>query len=161
MKTLLNNNWDILKSYVDKHNTILLSTHINPDGDGLGSEIAFYYYLQDLGKTCRIINVSPVPYNYKRIDPDNVIELYDKSCDPWLEKVELSIIFDIGDFKRTGAVGEKIIQVSTIACIDHHPPRKDHPFDLSIINFTRFVLSLLINDSISPESLISPQTIAR
>ncbi len=77
MKTLLNNNWDILKSYVDKHNTILLSTHINPDGDGLGSEIAFYYYLRDLGKTCRIINVSPVPSNYKRIDPDNVIELYD------------------------------------------------------------------------------------
>ena len=134
MKTLLNNNWDILKSYIDKHNTILLSTHINPDGDGLGSEIAFYYYLRDLGKTCRIINVSPVPYNYKRIDPDNVIELYDKSCDPWLDKVELSIIFDIGDFKRTGAVGEKIIPVSTLVCIDHHPPRDDHPFDLSIIN---------------------------
>ena len=134
MKKLLNNNWDILKSYIDKHNTILLSTHVNPDGDGLGSEIAFYYYLRDLGKECRIINVSPVPYNYKRIDPDNVIEMYDKSCDSWLETVELSIIFDIGDFKRTGAVGEKIIQASTLVCIDHHPHREDSPFDFSCIN---------------------------
>ena len=99
---------DYINDKIQSSDRILLSTHESPDCDGLGSEIAFYYYLRDLGKTCRIINVSPVPYNFKRIDPDNVIEMYDKSCDSWLETVELSIIFDIGDFRRVGKLAKHI-----------------------------------------------------
>ena len=48
-------NWDELSSIIKKSKTILLSTHINADGDGLGSQIAFYYYLRSLNKICRII----------------------------------------------------------------------------------------------------------
>ena len=36
--------WNLLENAIEDANSILLSTHINPDGDGLGSEIAFYYY---------------------------------------------------------------------------------------------------------------------
>jgi phosphoesterase RecJ-like protein len=57
------NKWDNLSRAINKVDVILLSTHVNPDGDGLGSELAFYYYLNNLGKECRIINPSALPYN--------------------------------------------------------------------------------------------------
>ena len=54
---------------------ILLSTHENPDCDGLGSEIAVYYYAKNLNKNCRIINFSQMSnttyyyiYNRKRYE---------------------------------------------------------------------------------------------
>ena len=53
-------NWDKLLTLIQKSKSILLSTHMNGDGDGLGSEIAFYYYLKSLNKECRIINPTPL-----------------------------------------------------------------------------------------------------
>ena len=35
---------------------ILLTTHENPDGDGLGSEVAMYHHLIEIGKDVKIIN---------------------------------------------------------------------------------------------------------
>ena len=54
----LEKSWDELTDLINKSNSILLSTHVNPDGDGLGSEIGFYYHLKNMGKECRIINIS-------------------------------------------------------------------------------------------------------
>ena len=127
-------NWDSLSRTINEAEIILLSTHINPDGDGLGSEIAFYYYLHNLGKECRIINPSDLPYNCEIIDPDKIVETYDVLCDEWLKSVELTVVFDIGDFNRTGIIGEKVRLNSTLVCIDHHPPKDDHPFDINIID---------------------------
>jgi len=55
MSGIHNSIWDKLRDLIKDSQSILLSTHINADGDGLGSEIAFYYYLKSLDKECRII----------------------------------------------------------------------------------------------------------
>ena len=99
MSTIKNQMWDELSTLIDKSQIIVLSTHINSDGDGLGSEIAFYYYLKNLKKECRIINATPLPENYKIIDPDGIVEAYSDTMIDWLLGVDLSIIFDIGDYK--------------------------------------------------------------
>ena len=36
-------NWNQLNIIIEKSNNIVLSTHINPDGDGLGSQLGLYY----------------------------------------------------------------------------------------------------------------------
>ena len=46
-----------IKSIIDKHDKIFISSHINPDGDSLGSAYAMYKYLDSIGKDC-IIAVS-------------------------------------------------------------------------------------------------------
>ena len=48
MNELFNTKWDLLSALIDKAQNILLSTHINADGDGVGSQVAFYYYLKDI-----------------------------------------------------------------------------------------------------------------
>ncbi len=144
MTHISSNTWDELSQIIKDSKVILLSTHINADGDGLGSEIAFYYYLKNLGKECRIINATGLPYNYTGIDPDKVVELYSESCDEWLDSVDLTIVFDIGDHRRTGPIGEKVYTTSTVVCIDHHPPRDNHPFTLNIVDLNAPATGYLI-----------------
>src|SRR4030065_875151 len=66
---------DIIKS----NQSFLITTHVNPDADAIGSEIAFHKLLRLLGKKSKIINHSSTPYNLKFLDADNVIEKYDES----------------------------------------------------------------------------------
>ena len=127
-------NWDALTSQIDQSHSILLSTHINADGDGIGSEIAFYYYLKELGKNCRIINVTKTPDNLALIDPENIVEVYCQNLDEWLNSIDLTIVFDIGDHRRTGPIGEIVYNNCAVISLDHHPTKEGHPFNLSIVD---------------------------
>ena len=83
--------WAKLESLIKDSHTILLSTHVNSDGDGLGSEIAMYYYLKSLNKECRIIYPSPFPEMYRVITPDDLVECYSDDKDDWIGSVDLAI----------------------------------------------------------------------
>ena len=50
--------------FIARHSRLLLTTHVNPDGDGLGSEVAVALWLRALGKQVRVLNDSPVPAAY-------------------------------------------------------------------------------------------------
>ena len=126
--------WDKLLTLIEESESILLSTHMNGDGDGLGSEIAFYYYLKSLNKECRIINPTPLPYIYTMIDPEGVVEEYSHSMNKWLGDVDLTIVFDIGDHRRVGKIGKQVYGKCISVSIDHHPARDDHPFKLNLVD---------------------------
>ena len=120
---MMNKEWKILQEKVVNSKRIFLSTHANPDGDGLGSEVAFYYYLKTLNKDCKIINISPIQDNYQFLNKDNMIEVYNKSKhDSWIETADLCVVFDIGDFRRLGEISSLIdsYDIESIT-IDHHP----------------------------------------
>jgi phosphoesterase RecJ-like protein len=119
--------WKILNNIIKDSNSFVLSTHINPDGDGLGSQLAFYYYLKDMGKECKIINHSPLPPHYKFLDSDKVIEQFNKDThEKYFKKVDVAIIFDIGDCKRLESVYYELkSNNSYIVSIDHHPSKND------------------------------------
>ncbi len=68
-------NWNSLNKIISSSKNIILSTHVNPDGDGIGSELGMYYYLKDIGKQCTIINVSKTPVFLDFIDPEAIIEM--------------------------------------------------------------------------------------
>jgi len=57
-------NFTEIQSIINKHDKIFISSHINPDGDSLGSAYAMYEYLSKLGKDCIIVNHSPIPEVY-------------------------------------------------------------------------------------------------
>lgn len=132
---MMNDKWLHLKEKIENSSRIFLSTHINPDGDGLGSEVAFYSYLKMLNKDCKIINISPIEDNYKFLNIDNVIECYDPGIhDSYIENSDLAIIFDIGDYRRLGNISS-LISVNDIytISIDHHPS-DDEFFNFKILN---------------------------
>ena len=128
-------NWKLLNSILLKSKNIILTTHVNPDPDGVGSEIGLYYYLIHLKKNCKIINVSPLASHYKFLDPDNVVEIFDESKhEITFEKADLIIALDIGDFKRMNDIVEMIKKHQLFtASIDHHPEDEKF-FDSSFVD---------------------------
>lgn len=106
---------------ISKAKSILLSTHRQCDGDGLGAELALFYALKKLGKTVKIVNVDSTPYKYRFLQPDKVITYFDQSPDTDLS-ADLAIIFDTNDERLLGSLFPAL-QKSThnIAFVDHHP----------------------------------------
>jgi len=116
-------NWKKLTELIGDNEKILLSTHVNPDADGLGSQVAIYYHLKNLNKECRIINISNMMDKYEFLNKDNIIEQYSsEEHNSWIQGCDLSIIFDIGNHTRLGEISN-LIKKNNIYCIsiDHHP----------------------------------------
>ena len=104
-----------------KSETIVLSTHLMPDGDGLGAEIALYFYLKRFGKKVKIINPDPVPKRYAFLDPSKVIEIYSEEKTK-ISELDLLVILDTNDPKRLGkAWGSLSKKAKEILFLDHHP----------------------------------------
>ena len=121
MVLVMEKKWQEIDDIIMGSDKIVLSTHEKPDGDGLGSGIAFYYYLKSLNKDVRFIQPSPYPQQYKVIDPDSIVETYSDDCKSWIESSDLLILFDIGHQKRARDVSEIAINSNIdIVCIDHH-----------------------------------------
>ena len=102
----------------------VLTTHVNPDGDGLGSEAALSNFLCKLGKDVFIYNCSPVPLNYKFLDPENRMIVFEAEIHKEiLLTADYIVILDIGDWDRLREVGMTVkdLRIKKI-CIDHHPP---------------------------------------
>ncbi|MBN2008812.1 bifunctional oligoribonuclease/PAP phosphatase NrnA [candidate division KSB1 bacterium] len=114
--------WDEIKQVIDKNKIFILTTHINPDGDALGSEIAMAGYLQQRGKTVYIVNNSPTQNNYSFLDPRNHIIIFDADTHaPLIRQADVFIVVDISDWDRLKELGKQIqASLATTICIDHH-----------------------------------------
>jgi len=107
---------------IESQQDFVLTTHINPDGDGLGSELALYYLLRDLGKNVHIINASPAPSIYRFLDPGNrLFHVYAEEHDELFAAADVIFVLDISVMHRLGAVAQPVEKSgSTRICIDHH-----------------------------------------
>ena len=97
--------------------TIALCSHVNPDGDTLGSATAMRLILQKLGKQVSLFCDGKVPDNLSFLPGAELIRAPKGGEGPF----DLMIALDVSDIKRLGAC-EKLMAVSAhTAQIDHHP----------------------------------------
>jgi len=101
----------------------VLTTHVNPDGDGIGSELALYHHLKALGKEVHILNPSPLPDRYRFLDPEGtLIEEYTEQHARTIEEAEILFLLDLANSARLGALGRALAGKGPLRiCIDHHP----------------------------------------
>lgn len=99
-------------------NSFLITSHINIDGDGIGSEIAFYICLKKLNKKVEIINQDPVPSIFKFLPYSKLAKIYSKNTKKM--NFEVGIVIDSGNLDRIGSVKEIIKKIPFIINIDHH-----------------------------------------
>ncbi|NHZ86662.1 MAG: DHH family phosphoesterase [Planctomycetia bacterium] len=126
--------WEKIYQEIEKADSIMLTTHENPDGDGIGSIVAFYEHLRAKGKECRILLTSRLPEEYHFLDSDNNFEVFEEAKHTeWLRNVDLSILLDIGNYTRTGKMWNVIQENgTTVVNIDHHPYLNGHPFTINV-----------------------------
>ncbi len=120
-----------LHEVISSSGRIVLSTHENPDPDGLGSALALCEHLKDLGKDCRILSGSRESDLYNFLDDNGWLETYDPAThDDWLKTCDLAIVLDLGDFPRLNNLGDALLAFHIrIASIDHHASNPDRTPD--------------------------------
>ncbi len=112
----------LLKKIIEEHSSFVLSTHVSPDADALGSELAFYLLLKNLGKKVFVVNHSATPYNLEFLDTGNVIDKFDEQKHPKvIEESEVFILLDLNHAGRIVRMEKTFRSYSGIKiCIDHH-----------------------------------------
>jgi len=132
----IHNKFDEVREIIESSNKIVLTTHVVPDGDAIGSVIAFSEYLKLKGKSPYIINHSQTPFNLKFLDPENSIKVFlddETENSGIIKNADLIIILDTNEFSRTRSMESFIIKsVAKKICIDHHSGLKPELFDAHI-----------------------------
>ena len=114
--------FNLLDEIIIQNKSFILTTHVNPDADAIGSEIALFKVLKLLKKEVRIINHSSTPYNLKFLDNNNVVEKFIPEIHTTvLNEYDAIIVLDLNNLSRTVSMKDYILNSpSKIICIDHH-----------------------------------------
>ncbi|KAA3618008.1 MAG: bifunctional oligoribonuclease/PAP phosphatase NrnA [Calditrichaeota bacterium] len=107
---------------IEQNQRFVLTTHANPDGDGIGSEMALFHYLRNKGKDVTVLNVDRSPENLQFLEKDYPITIFQKPVHSQLiEQADIIFVLDISDWKRLRELGEVILETAAeTVCIDHH-----------------------------------------
>lgn len=105
-------------AFLKAHDSFVITAHINPDGDALGSMLAMGSVLQALEKKYRIISNNLPTDTYDFLPDIGLVEQYN----PLTEyHFEAAIILDIGEWDRMGSVTGCINATQlAILNVDHH-----------------------------------------
>ena len=102
---------------IKKHRRFLITTHIRPDGDGLGAELALGAMLKKIGKSVQIVNTGPIAKEYRFLPGIKQI-ITPARVSPW----EIAIVLDTSSLDRLGELEPMMRQTKLpIINIDHHP----------------------------------------
>ncbi|MBO5446921.1 bifunctional oligoribonuclease/PAP phosphatase NrnA [bacterium] len=108
-----------LNSIIKNSKNILLVSHINPDGDTLGSMCGLYSLIKDnLKKKCDMVAVSDVPVTYSflpYVDEVKHISQYDLS-----REYDLVIAIDVAAIDRCAEAEKLFKKAKNTINIDHH-----------------------------------------
>ncbi len=138
-----------LNSIIEKYETFIITTHVNPDADAIGSELAFYFLLKKKNKRVKVINTSETPEYLTFLDKDSITEQYSaKLHDFEITKADALIALDLNQISRTARMSS-VIEKSNIfkVCIDHHQDPEDFA-DLLINDITYTATGEIIYDFI-------------
>lgn len=115
------------KTKIKKAQNIVITTHLFPDADGIGSQVALCLALRSLGKNAICVNEEQLLDRYRYLDPQNVlISLDDYQKRHAQDEVDLFIVTDTNSLSRSGEGINKIAQHSKdLLFVDHHPCPKE------------------------------------
>ena len=115
------------KEYLEDTKIILITTHQQPDADGIGSQIALTHALQSIGKKVVCVNEEKLTKRHQYLDLNEIIIPYNKYMRSDAPKeFDLFIVVDTNTTDRIGTNMKKLsIKSNRILFIDHHPCPKE------------------------------------
>ena len=126
--------------------SVAISTHINADGDGCGSETALSRLLGQLGIRSKIVNPTPWPDMYKFLLGNDVRDASDQGAKA-LKDADVLVVLDISDVKRLGVLAEAVRRLTIPKLvIDHHLPSDEPPSKLMLADTAACATGELIYD---------------
>ncbi len=120
--------WSPLSRLIAAHDRFLVTSHVRPDGDALGSSLGVAAILEHFGKDARVVNVSQVPPRYDFLDPDgSTIGHFGTTIMPEaLADREALIILDLSSWGQLGDMADFVRSFpGPRLVIDHHVSQDD------------------------------------
>jgi bifunctional oligoribonuclease and PAP phosphatase NrnA len=120
---------DTVESNLKKTSRIVIISHVNPDGDAVGSSLALYHYFRKTGKDVKIVIPDPCPDFLKWLPGNDQIIIFKhkkKEAAEAIESAELLIALDFNAPSRAGMAEDIITRSGAFRIlIDHHPNPSD------------------------------------
>ncbi len=142
-----------LQLFLDQPSRILLTTHENPDGDGIGACLALAHYLKFLGKVPRIVVSPSLPDNLRWLDVEGWIEAFDMEgahvdLAQW---PEAWLLIDASEPHRLGPMHPVFESTQAPrACLDHHLKDAPQGFEEEFTDPTATASGELVYDLAAP-----------
>lgn len=106
---------EILKE-IEKSESFVVLSHDHPDGDAIGSSLAIYAWLKELGKEKIDVLFKDFPESFKFLPNSDIVK-----SEPSLEKYDMAIVLDCTDTKRLTKEYEKYVESAKVRVqFDHH-----------------------------------------
>ena len=144
---------DRLQTFLEQHTRVLLTTHENPDGDGIGACLGLAHYLRFLGKEPRIVISPTLPDNLRWLDEEGWIETFDAAGlhadlaawpDAWM-------LVDASEPHRLGEMhGAFEATKAPRACLDHHLKEAPKGFEAEFTDPSATASGELVYDLAAP-----------
>lgn len=114
--------WAPLRSIINDNQTFLITSHVRPDADALGSELGIAAILESFGKQVTIVNATAPPTNLFFLNPDNRIQKLGEDVQRAdLPEFDVQVIVDTSAWQQLGAMADVIKGKNvTRVVIDHH-----------------------------------------
>ena len=119
--------WEPLRRIIEENQRFVISSHVRPDADAIGSELALAQILEVMGKSVKIINTSATPANLLFLDPHRQAkQLGAGATNEDILQADVHIIVDTSSWAQLSDVG-KVMRESSAkrVVIDHHVSSDD------------------------------------
>ena len=119
--------WSRFAEVIHTHQRFVLTSHIRPDCDALGSELGMAAILGHLGKDVRIVNGQEAPAQFRFIDPQKRLEVIHQSATvDQLHDREIVMILDTSAWVQLGPMADAIRALPAKRMVlDHHMSEDD------------------------------------
>ena len=125
---------------------IALSTHMNADGDGCGSESALAQLLANRGAAVKVVNPTPWPSAFAFLLRESFREESAKGAAA-LRGIDAFVVLDISDVRRLGNLAETVRELTVPRLvIDHHIPSDEPPGDTIVSDTAACATGELVYD---------------
>ncbi len=105
-----------LINQLNKSRTVLVASHVNPDGDAVGALLALGLALKSMNKGVCVYNQNAIPAVYRFLPSVSTIG---QTVAMPLE-YDAIVVLDCGSIERLGAISPDVRKTSMIINIDHH-----------------------------------------
>ncbi|HEY2159059.1 MAG TPA: bifunctional oligoribonuclease/PAP phosphatase NrnA [Isosphaeraceae bacterium] len=120
--------WTPLSSLIETYDRFVVTSHVRPDGDALGSEVGMVGLLRQKGKDVRAVNVSRTPPRYDFLDHDGTLfEHFGTAVTPGdLADRQVLVILDLSSWSQLGEMADWVRAFpGPRVVIDHHVSQDD------------------------------------
>jgi phosphoesterase RecJ-like protein len=119
--------WEHWKQIVRDHNRFVITSHVRPDGDSIGSAMALKRGLEKLGKHVTVVSPGHVPVRYQFVDPQRqILTIGEPEATARLGDCEVIVILDTSCWDQLGPIQDIIRSTRALkVIIDHHVSEND------------------------------------